>query len=57
MDIIRKNLYRVRFVSSESEFVIANDYSDVECIVRDGRINRGDEIVSIERAGKCYVEV
>lgn len=49
-------MYRVRFVSSESEFVIANDYSDVELMVKSG-INYGDEIVSIEQAGKCYVKV
>lgn len=57
MEVAIRKLYRVRFISRESEFVIANNYSDVEFIIKDGIRLHDDEIVSIEQIGKCYTEI
>ena len=52
MRIVKKKFYRVRFTVSESLFIMANSFSEVEKIAHS---TSHDEILCIEKVGECLV--
>lgn len=54
MRIVKKKLYRVRFTVSESLFIIANNFFEIERIAHP---TPHDEILCIEKVGECLVDV
>jgi hypothetical protein len=52
MRIVKKKFYRVRFSVSESLFIMADNFSEVEKIAHP---TSHDEILCIEKVGECLV--
>lgn len=53
MRMVKKKFYRVRFTVSESLFIMANSFSEVEKIAHP---TSHDEILCIEKVGECLVD-
>lgn len=53
MRMVKKKFYRVSFTVSESLFIMANSFSEVEKIAHP---TSHDEILCIEKVGECLVD-